>query len=212
MPIDLSDLSAEDIAAATTAVEAARRAREERERREAEELRKRQEEEQARQEAMMRREAEERKEAAARKAVAEQRDFLSRQKAAREAVAEEEERQSLATGLSGLKLTILAPASIARTMLGSSTQSKGKRKAIEEEPSASRYISECRFSFIADFLWRSKFPSCDSCTIANSVCSTELRKNSDNLNTTQTPECTKEKYNAKIKMKGSLLRSHQQPT
>jgi hypothetical protein len=33
----------------------------------------------------------------------------------------------------------------------------------------------------------------------------------DNLNTTQTPECTKEKYNAKIKVKGSLLRSHQQP-
>jgi hypothetical protein len=33
----------------------------------------------------------------------------------------------------------------------------------------------------------------------------------DNLYTTQTPECTKEKYNAKIKMKGSLLRSHQQP-
>jgi hypothetical protein len=33
----------------------------------------------------------------------------------------------------------------------------------------------------------------------------------DNLNTTQTPECTKEKYNVKIKMKGSLLRSHQQP-
>jgi hypothetical protein len=33
----------------------------------------------------------------------------------------------------------------------------------------------------------------------------------DNLNTTQTPEYTKEKYNAKIKMKGSLLRSHQQP-
>jgi hypothetical protein len=34
----------------------------------------------------------------------------------------------------------------------------------------------------------------------------------DNLNTTQTPECTKDKYNVKIKMKGSLLRSHQQPT
>jgi hypothetical protein len=33
----------------------------------------------------------------------------------------------------------------------------------------------------------------------------------DNINTTQTPECTKEKYNAKIKMKGFLLRSHQQP-
>jgi hypothetical protein len=34
----------------------------------------------------------------------------------------------------------------------------------------------------------------------------------DNLYTTQTPECTKDKYNAKIKVKGSLLRSHQQPT
>jgi hypothetical protein len=34
----------------------------------------------------------------------------------------------------------------------------------------------------------------------------------DNPNTTQTPECTKEKYNVKIKVKGSLLRSHQQPT
>jgi hypothetical protein len=34
----------------------------------------------------------------------------------------------------------------------------------------------------------------------------------DNLNTTQTLECTKDKYNVKIKMKGSLLRSHQQPT
>jgi hypothetical protein len=33
----------------------------------------------------------------------------------------------------------------------------------------------------------------------------------DNLNTTQTPECTKEKYNAEMEMKGSLLRSHQQP-
>jgi hypothetical protein len=35
-------------------------------------------------------------------------------------------------------------------------------------------------------------------------------KAADNLNTTQTLEC-KEKYNAKMKMKGSLLRSHQQP-
>jgi hypothetical protein len=33
----------------------------------------------------------------------------------------------------------------------------------------------------------------------------------DNLNTTQTLEYTKDKYNAKI-MKGSLPRSHQQPT
>jgi hypothetical protein len=35
----------------------------------------------------------------------------------------------------------------------------------------------------------------------------------DNPNTTQTPEYTKDKYNVKIiKRKGSLLRSHQQPT
>jgi hypothetical protein len=34
----------------------------------------------------------------------------------------------------------------------------------------------------------------------------------DNLNTTQTPEYTKEKYNAKIIKQKSLLRSHQQPT
>jgi hypothetical protein len=40
MPIDLSNLSAEDIAAATAAVEAARRAHEEREHQEAEEWRK----------------------------------------------------------------------------------------------------------------------------------------------------------------------------
>jgi hypothetical protein len=41
----------------------------------------------------------------------------------------------------------------------------------------------------------------------------ESKMATDNLNTntTQTPACTKEKYNAKIKMKGSLLRSHQQP-
>jgi hypothetical protein len=39
-----------------------------------------------------------------------------------------------------------------------------------------------------------------------------LGQDVDNLNTTQTLECTKEKYNAKIKVKGSLLRSHQQPT
>jgi hypothetical protein len=53
MPINLSNLSAEDIAAATAAMEAARRAHEE---------------------ATMQREAEERKEVAARKAEAEQRD------------------------------------------------------------------------------------------------------------------------------------------
>jgi hypothetical protein len=33
----------------------------------------------------------------------------------------------------------------------------------------------------------------------------------DNLYTTQTPECTKDKYNVKIVKRKSLLRSHQQP-
>jgi hypothetical protein len=141
MPIDLSNLSAEDIATTTAAVEAARRAREEREHQEAEERRKRQEEERAHQEATARREAEEWKEVAARKAEAERRDRLAREKAAREAAAAEEQWQSLATGLSGLKLTIPAPASIARMASGSSTQSKGKRKAMEEESSTSQYVS-----------------------------------------------------------------------
>jgi hypothetical protein len=68
MPIDLSNLSAEDITAATTAVEAARRAREERECREAEDRQRWQEEEQACQEVTAQKEAEERKEAEAQKA------------------------------------------------------------------------------------------------------------------------------------------------
>jgi hypothetical protein len=66
--------------------------------------------------------------------------YLARDKVAREAAAEEEHWQSLAMGLSGLTLTILAPASITRTASGSSTQSKGKRKATEEDPSASQYF------------------------------------------------------------------------
>jgi hypothetical protein len=140
MPIEFSNLSADDIAAATAAVEAARRAREERECREAEERRKRQEEEQAHQEAIMRREVEEWKEAAVREVEAEWRDHLAREKVAQEAAAAEEQRQSLTTGLSGLKLTIPAPASISCTTSDSSSQSKGKRKAMEEEPSMSRYI------------------------------------------------------------------------
>jgi flagellar biosynthesis GTPase FlhF len=177
MPIDLSNLSADDIATATTAVKAAREAREERERREVEEQRKRQEEEHAHQEATMRREVEERKAAAARKAEAEQRDCLAREKAAREEVVVEEQRQSLATGLSGLKLTIPAPASIARTASGSSTQSKGKRKAADEELFTSQCIAFISFSFLADFLWRSRFPSCHSCTIIGIPCLTELQKN-----------------------------------
>jgi hypothetical protein len=89
----------------------------------------------------MQREVEERKEAAARKAEAERRDCLAREKAAREAAVAEEQQQSLATGLSGLKLTIPAPASIARMTSGLSTQSKGKRKATEEEPSTPQYVS-----------------------------------------------------------------------
>jgi hypothetical protein len=173
MPIDLSNLSAEDIAA----VEAARRACEERERQEADKRRKRQEEERVCQEATARREAEERKEAAARKAEAERRNRLAREKVAQEAAAAEEQRQLLATGLSGLKLTIPAPASIARTTSGSSTQSKGKRKATEEEPSMSQCVAFIPFSFLADFLWRSRFPLCDSCTIIGIPCLTELRKN-----------------------------------
>jgi hypothetical protein len=52
----------------------------------------------------------------------------------------EDQWQSLAMGLSGLKLTIPAPASIAHMASGSSTQSKGKRKAMEEDLSASQFI------------------------------------------------------------------------
>jgi hypothetical protein len=88
----------------------------------------------------MQMEAEEWKEAAARKAEEEWRDCLAREKVAQEAAVAEEQRQSLAMGLSGLKLTILAPASIARMASGLSTQSMGKRKATEEETSASQYV------------------------------------------------------------------------
>jgi hypothetical protein len=177
MHIDLSNLSAEDIAAATTAMEAARRAREERERREAEEWQRRQEEERAHQEATAWREAEEQKEAAAQKVEAEWKERLTQEKAVWEAVVAEEQRQSLAMGLSGLKLTIPAPAIIMCTTSGLSTQSKGKRKAMEEEPSASQYVSLFSFLFIADFLWRLKPPLCDSYTIAGIPCLTELQKN-----------------------------------
>jgi hypothetical protein len=141
MPIDLSNLSAEDIAAATAAMEAARRAREEREHQEVEERWRRQEEERVRQEVTMWSEAEERKEAAAWKAAAEQRDCLAQEKATWEAAAaEEQRRQSLAMGFSGLTLTIPAPASIARMASGLSTQSKGKRGVMEEELSTSQYV------------------------------------------------------------------------
>jgi hypothetical protein len=53
---------------------------------------------------------------------------------------------------------------------------KGK-EAAEEEPSTSQCVAVILFSFLADFLWRSRFPSCDSCTIIGIPCSTELRKN-----------------------------------
>jgi hypothetical protein len=93
------------------------------------------------------REAEEQKEAVVWKVEAVQRDCLAREKAAREVVVAEEQRQSLAMGLLGLKLTIPAPESIAYTTSGSSTQSKGKRKVTEEEPSASQYVSFFFFFF-----------------------------------------------------------------
>jgi hypothetical protein len=92
-------------------------------------------------------------------------------------VAVEEQRQSLSKRLSGLTLTILAPSSIARTASGSSTQSKGKRKATEEDLSASQYVLFLQLSSLADFLWRSRFPSCDSCTVTGVLCLTELWKN-----------------------------------
>jgi membrane protein involved in colicin uptake len=173
-PIDLSNLSAEDITAATAAMEATRRAREDRERREAEEWRRWQEEEWK--EAAAQKEVEEQKEVAARKAEAERRDHLAQEKAAREAVMEEEQWQSLSKGLSGLTLTP-APSSIVHTASGSSTQSKGKRKVMEEDSSVSQYVSFIQLSFIADFFWRSRFSSCDSCTIVGVLCSIELGKN-----------------------------------
>jgi hypothetical protein len=101
----------------------------------------------------MRREVEEQKAAAAQKAEAEQRDHLAREKAAREVAAAEEQWQSLTMGLSGLKLTIPAPASITRMASGSSTQSKGKRKATEEEPSTSQYVSLFTFHSPFDFFF-----------------------------------------------------------
>jgi hypothetical protein len=58
MPIDLSNLSAKDVAAATAAVEAARRAHEERECWEVEDWQRQQEDEQAHQEATAWREVE----------------------------------------------------------------------------------------------------------------------------------------------------------
>jgi hypothetical protein len=83
MPIDLSNLSAKDVAAATTAMEADRRACEERKHQEAENQQRWQEEERAHQEATAQREAEGRKEAEERKEVetwkaeAEQRERLA---------------------------------------------------------------------------------------------------------------------------------------
>jgi hypothetical protein len=62
------------------------------------------------------------------KVEAEWREHLARDKVALEVAVAEEQQQSLTMGLSGLKLTILAPASIARMASGSLTQSKGKRK------------------------------------------------------------------------------------
>jgi hypothetical protein len=119
-------------------MEAARRAGEEREHWEVEERQRWQEEEQIRQAATGWREAEE---AEAWKVEAEWRERLAQEKVVQQVAVAEEQWQSLTTGLSGLKLTIPAPASIACTASGSSTQSVGKRKATEEDPSVSQYIS-----------------------------------------------------------------------
>jgi hypothetical protein len=112
MPIEFTNLSAEDAAAARAAIEASQKNREERERREMEERRAWEAEERARREAAECRavEAEARKEAAERKA------RLARDKKLREEmVAEEAWQQALSSGLSGLKLTIPAPSVISRS-------------------------------------------------------------------------------------------------
>jgi hypothetical protein len=49
-------------------------------------------------------------------------------------------------------------------------------------------------------------------TIENGESGGNSEESGDNLYTTQTPECTKDKYNVKIVKRKSLLRSHQQPT
>jgi hypothetical protein len=88
----------------------------------------------------VRREAEAQKEAEVQKTEAEWREHLAQDKMVWEVAVEEEQQQSLAMGVSGLKLTIPAPASIACTASSLSTQSKGKRKATEQALSTSQYI------------------------------------------------------------------------
>jgi hypothetical protein len=69
---------------------------------------------------------------------------LAREKRLQEETAAEEAwQQAVSTGLSGLKLTIPAPSVISRLGSGSSTQSKGKRKATEETPSSSMKVFLC---------------------------------------------------------------------
>jgi hypothetical protein len=101
---------------------------------------------------------EEQKEAEAQKAEAEWREHLAQEKAVQEVVVMEEQQQSLATGLLGLKLTIPAPASIARIASGSSTQSKGKRKATEENLSVSQYVLLFSFCSLLTFSGGRGFP------------------------------------------------------
>jgi membrane protein involved in colicin uptake len=142
MPIEFTNLSAEDAAAARAAIEASQKNREERERREMEERRAREAEERARREA-----AEEAKEAAERKA------RLARDKKLREEmVAEEARQQALSSGLSGLKLTIPAPSVISRSGSGSSMQSKGKRKATEYALPSSTYVFSVSVSVLPFFM------------------------------------------------------------
>jgi hypothetical protein len=79
-------------------------------------------------------------------------------------------------GLSGLKLTILAPANIARMASGSSTQSKGKRKATEEEPSTSQYIPFFIFRALLILSVGQSF-YLDLCMITGVACLTGMQKN-----------------------------------
>jgi hypothetical protein len=145
MPIDFTNLPAEDAAATHAAIEASQKNCEERECCERVELRVREAEECACREvaecraakAAERRAVEAVKEVEARKEEAEQKTRLLQDKRLQEEAGAEERQQALSLGLSGLKLMILAPSIISHLGSGLSTQSKGKWKVMEEALSTS---------------------------------------------------------------------------
>jgi hypothetical protein len=107
------------------------------------------------------------------KAEAERRDCLAREKVAWEVAVAEEQWQSLSKGFwASHSPSRLLPALLVQHLVRRLSQ-----RAMEEDSSASQYVLFIQLSFIADFLWRSKFPSCDSCTITGVPCLTELQKN-----------------------------------